>query len=276
MGVCSGPPELSAIIASLDVGMSEPSEVHPARLFEFVSSPGLVVLFLSFHPAHRFNQALPRHFRAADGSEIAWGRVGLIELVASGGAAIGFLKRGLFECGVSMPLDVLPGYYLFEGGQMLAWDSGLASKADVDAIVGASLLGLLGYALTRKLVLVGKAARMGAQEAVAARVGARFSRVAAEPRRAPGNGSGYSAPPPDPATELANAYRLLEVDPSASDREIQLAWRKLQAKLHPDHAMHDPVEFERRSRLIAELNRARDVIRAHRAGYGWRERRASA
>ncbi|HEX8110135.1 MAG TPA: J domain-containing protein, partial [Kofleriaceae bacterium] len=75
-------------------------------------------------------------------------------------------------------------------------------------------------------------------------------------------------PPPDPprttTDELLRAYQTLGVSPTATDEEVQQAWRRLRVELHPDAAAGDPVEFERRSRLSAELNRARDIIFAHR------------
>jgi DnaJ-domain-containing protein 1 len=243
-------------------GMSEPVDVEPTRFFEFVSTPGLVVVFLSFHPAHPFNPALSRHMLDADGSAIAMGRVSLVELLVFEASALMFLRDGLRRCGVSHFFDVLPGYYLFAGGHMLAWHSGLPSKDDGETLARASLLGLIAYAVTRELMLVAKAVQLGSREAVAMRMAAEFRARAAEYRAAP---RATPPRPPSPENELLNAYRLLGVDPSASDREINAAWRKLQVELHPDRAANDPQEFARRSRVMTELNRARELIRAHRA-----------
>jgi DnaJ domain len=240
--------------------MSEPIDVDPTEFFEFVGRPGLVVVFLPFHRAHPFNRALPRHLRNADGSAVPIGRVSLIELVLVAGPAVTYLQHGLRAHGVSRLFDVLPGYYLFEDGELLAWEPGLPTTADIDVLVGASLLGLIAYAFTRDLVFLAKALRLGAQEAVAARMAARFGEAAAAPRARP-----TAAPRPNPANELLNAYRLLGVDPSASDREVSSAWRRRQAELHPDRAAGDPQEFARRSRIALALNRARELIRAHRA-----------
>jgi hypothetical protein len=35
---------------------------------------------------------------------------------------------------------------------------------------------------------------------------------------------------------------------------------------HPDHAAANPGEFERRSRISCDINRARDIIESHRSG----------
>jgi DnaJ-domain-containing protein 1 len=251
--------------------MSEPIDIEPSRFFEFVSTPGLVVVFLSFHPAHPFNPALSRHLLDGSGSPIAIGRVNLVELLVFEGAAVMFLRDGLRRCGVSHLFEVLPGYYLFASGQMLAWHSGLPSKDDGQTLLRASLLGLLAYAVTRELLLVGKAVLIGTHEAAALRIAGQFRTRAAEYRADP---RATTAPPPRPEHELLNAYRLLGVDPSASDREINAAWRKLQSELHPDRAASDPQEFARRSRIVTELNRARELIRVHRAGGGHHRRAA--
>jgi DnaJ-class molecular chaperone len=67
------------------------------------------------------------------------------------------------------------------------------------------------------------------------------------------------------------AYQTLGVLPSVSDREVQQAWRKRRIENHPDSAAHDPVEFQRLSRISSDLNRARDIILRHRG----REKRAA-
>jgi hypothetical protein len=259
---CTSDPRIS----HRGAGMSEPVDIEPTRFFEFVSTPGRVVVFLALHPAHPFNDALPRHLQDG-GPAITIGRVNLVELLAFEAAAMMFLRDGLRSCGVSHVFEVLPGYYLFIGGRMLAWDSGLPGTDDIETLARATLLGLLAYAVTRDLLLIARAVQLGSQEATAVRMTAHFRVREAEYRRTP-----YAAPPPppNPASELLNAYRLLGIDPSVSDHEVNVAWRKLQAELHPDRAAGDPREFDRRSRLAAELNRARELIRTHRArARGW-------
>ncbi len=245
--------------------MGEPVDLDPTQFFEFVGSSGIVVVFLPFHAAHPFNHALCRHLRAPDGSTIPIGRVSLIELVLGAAPAVVFLQHGLRACGVSRLFDVLPGYYLFADGRMLAWESGFPTTADLDVLMGASLLGAIGYAFTRDLGFIAKALLLGAHEAVAVRMTSRFQRAATEPPATP-----RPPPPsgPSAASELLNAYRLLGVDPGASDREVNAAWRRRQAEVHPDRVATDPREFERRGRISMELNRARAIIRAHRAHRG--------
>lgn len=245
--------------------MTEPIEIQPAGFFEFVARRGLVVVFVAMHPMHPFNSALPRHL--ADTGTI--GRVELPELAAEIPVLL-YLRDGLRSLGVTHVFEVMPGYYSFVDGRLLAWDSGLPGREDLDLVLRASLLGLVAYAITRNPMLIARATQLGAREAAALRMADAFRACEAEYRSNPW-ASGPPPPPPNPADELLNAYRLLGVDPSASDREVNTAWRKLQTELHPDHVAGDPGEFERRSRLATEINRARELIRAHRS----RARRAA-
>jgi curved DNA-binding protein CbpA len=89
-------------------------------------------------------------------------------------------------------------------------------------------------------------------------VAARFVAAAAPRTREGERGAGRTD------DELARAYALLGVASSASDAEVARAWRRRLLEVHPDRAAGDATEFARRTQLAAELNRARDLIRAAR------------
>jgi hypothetical protein len=238
--------------------MGDPIELDAASFFDFISTPGPVVLYLSFHPALPFNRALPRRVRE-EGSDVPFGTVKLLDLVTSASPALPFLQRGLSSCGVQAPFDVLPGYYLFHDGHMLAWDLGLPIGDDVHAIARGSVLGIVAFMFTQDVAILGKTLRMATDEATAARLTSRFRDVFDD------RGAAASPPRPTRDDDLARAYRTLGVPPTAADQEVEAAWRKLRVKFHPDRAAADPGEFQRRSRLAAELNWARDVIRQLRS-----------
>ena len=61
---------------------------------------------------------------------------------------------------------------------------------------------------------------------------------------------------------IDNAYRVLEVDPSASDEEVKQAYRRLAKKYHPDANPGDAVAAER----MAQVNAAYDEIINFRQG----------
>jgi len=242
--------------------MSEPTPIAGVHLFEFVRSSERVVVLVSVHRWQRFSRALGEELRQ-EHPDIALGTVDLTDLLTAGGPALRFLHQGLYECGAPSALGVLPGYCLFVRGRMLAWDAGLPAFADVAAIARSALLGALWAGVTRDVTFVGQALHLAADQASGERVAARFRRVSAEE---PTSRGAREPQPPPPREDLYWAYQVLGVGPSATDREVQDAWRRRQKESHPDHAAQDPAEFERRSRLSAEINRARDIITEHRAG----------
>jgi DnaJ domain len=241
--------------------MDDPVQVDPAHFFEFIGTPGISVVFVSLHPMHPFNRALHRRFHEQYGDAVPFATIKLVELIITSSPVMPFLQQGLLSCGVVPVLDVMPGYYLFHGGRMLAWDSGLPTAADVQPILRGSLLGAVAFAFTRDLALLRKALRIASDEATAHRLSHRFHSAF--------EGRDHDAPnrPPRPPSrdDVEQAYRTLGVTPAATDREVTTAWRKLGLQFHPDRAATDAAEFERRSRLSAEINRARDIIRNHRA-----------
>src|SRR5262245_53983897 len=101
----------------------EPIPVDAARFFDFVADPALAVLFVSVHPAHRFNRALSQRLAAEHPVAVTFGSIGFAELLVGGGAALPFLQQGLEACGGPSSFGVLPGYWLVRSGEVLAWDS---------------------------------------------------------------------------------------------------------------------------------------------------------
>lgn len=73
---------------------------------------------------------------------------------------------------------------------------------------------------------------------------------------------------------VADAYRLLEIEPAATDDEVRHAWRDMTKVWHPDRFAHD-AELQRKAQeKLKEINGAYEVILADRAGGGWRRRPA--
>jgi hypothetical protein len=242
--------------------VTEPIPIDAADFFEFIGDSGLAVVLVSVHPLHEFNRALSQQL-ASEHKAIAIGTVDLYDLLATGSSAMRFLHQGLRGCGAPSAFGVLPGYCLFRGGEMLAWDAGLPSFADVEAIARSALLGAIWSGVSRDLAFMRQALQMAADQAAAQRVAAVFRRAIA------GEGTKRQAPresQPPPVDELYWAYQLLGVLPTASDREVHDAWRQKRMETHPDHAGPDAAEFERRSRISREINRARDLIMSHRYG----------
>lgn len=234
------------------------TQAHPiagARLLEFIGDSGAAVVLVSVHRRHTFNATLARHLAKKD-TEIRLGIVNVLDLLATGGGAVPFLIAGLAARGTTTSFGVLPGYYLFSNGRMLAWDAGLPSRADGETIAGGLLLGTIWTGVTRDFSFIAQALHLAADETGAQRVAARFNNLLA-------NDSGHGAHTREyrssPRTDIGWACATLGVGPNASEREIQQAWRRLRIAHHPDHA-RDRADFERRSQLSVEINHARDIL----------------
>ncbi|MBK8258885.1 MAG: DnaJ domain-containing protein [Polyangiaceae bacterium] len=239
--------------------MRVPVEVSAAQFFDFIQGSERVVMFVSLDPAYTYNMALVRWLEQESDNGIWFGTAGFLDLLLGDTPALPFLHVGLYTCGVHSPIGALPGYYLFQNGRMVGWDAGLPGTEDASLIAKGSLLGFVAFAFTNDVGLILKGFRFAAEEATGARLAQRFKRIFEEVRQS-------RAPRPESeGGDLTDAYTTLGVDPSASDEEVERAWRDLRVKFHPDLVADDPVEFERRSRLASKMNRARDRIRAARS-----------
>jgi hypothetical protein len=245
--------------------MGEPAPIDPARFFEFVASAPLVVVFVAIHPLHAFNPALSGHLTGEGDDDVRFGVVPLAELMLASARALPYLHQRLRACGAPSFFGVTPGYWLFCGGEMIAWQSGLPGTGDLRAIARSGLIGVLWSGLSRDLAFLGQAFQMAASEAAAQRVAGVFRQAVADHRS--GRRAPFASDEPGSPDEILRAYRMLGLRPDATDAEINEAWRKRRMETHPDRAGEDPAEFERRNRMSAEINLARDVLlnQRHRA-----------
>jgi hypothetical protein len=238
----------------------QPRRIDAGRFFEFIRSSELAVVFVSAHRVHTFNRDLSRRL-VSEHQGLKTGTLRLAALLRSSPSVLRFLHQGLRSCGAPSRFGVLPGYYLFRRGEMLAWDSGLPVFDDVLALARSALLGVVWSGFSSDAAFIRQAVHTAADQVAAQRITLLFRQAIAgaeSRRRAP-----RDADPP-PADELFWAYQVLGVVPTATDREVHSAWRRRRAEAHPDHAVGDPIEFERRSRVSRDINRARDIIDEHR------------
>jgi hypothetical protein len=238
-----------------------PASVVASRLFEFTGGPGLSALLISVHPLHAFSDALGQ-LLTAEHTSVALGTVDLRDLVVTG-PALRFVHEGLYRCGAPSRWGVVPGYCLFRQGEMLAWDSGLPRMDDVHLVARGAVVGAVWSAVERDPAVFGEALRQCADYVAAARVAARFREAASAPKAQPREERQWTRNEPrwaPPIEDLAWAYAQLGIGASATDEAVHQAWRQRRMACHPDYAVEDPVEFARRSRLSADINRAREII----------------
>lgn len=244
--------------------MSDPTRIEAPRLFEFIGNSGLAAILVSAHPIHTFNPHLA-HQLVADHKQISLGVVDLRELILMNTDALRYLHQGLRHCGAPSDWGVLPGYCLFRNGEMLVWDLGLPTFNDLEAIARSALVGVVFWGVSQDKSFIGQALRTAAEQVSGYRVAARF-RQAVSDRHSENESADDRPAGARPADDLYWAYQVLGVLPTASDHEIHQAWRRRRTEHHPDTVATDPAEFERRSRLSADINRARDIIVGYRSG----------
>jgi hypothetical protein len=237
--------------------MIEPVAVDASDFFQFIGGAPFAALLVSVHPLHAFNKPLGERLLAAH-PDVKFGTIDFRNLILAGGPALSAIHRGLLRCGAPGALGVLPGYCLFQRGEMIAWEAGLPTFADVEAIATSAWFGAVVSGVTRDMGYLGRSLQLAADEVTADRVAERFHRAITEGGRA-------RPQAPDPATDVNWAYQALGVTPEATDREIRAAWRQRRKDAHPDLASADPSEFARRSSVSVDMNRARDIIERHRA-----------
>src|SRR5687768_319033 len=68
---------------------------------------------------------------------------------------------------------------------------------------------------------------------------------------------------------LDDSYRLLDLDPNASDEELKRAHRDLMKVWHPDRFGHDPSLRRKAEEKLKAINEAYERIAEARVG-GWR------
>ena len=74
---------------------------------------------------------------------------------------------------------------------------------------------------------------------------------------------------------VADAYRLLEIEPAATDDEVRHAWRDMTKVGHPDRFAHDADLQRKAQEKLKEINGAYEARLADRSGRGgWRRRPA--
>lgn len=238
--------------------MGEPIAVDAANFFEFINGTPCAALLVSVHPMHTFSQPLGERLRAAQPGATL-GTIDFRNLILAGGPALGAIHHGLVQCGAPGALGVLPGYCLFQRGEMIAWEAGLPTFADIEAIARSAWLGAVVAGVARDLSYLGRSLQLAAEEVTADRVAERFRKAIAD------GGSRARRHAPAPSDDIGWAYQTLGVTPDMSDRDIRAAWRQRRKDAHPDLACGDRSEFARRSGVSVDMNRARDIIERHRA-----------
>lgn len=245
---------------------SEIEEVNQNTLPQFISSRQICVLSAQTNFELGFNYILKTQLQHRFQDRINLGLMDLSKVDHNNRTINEFVKTWMPKIGLPPSNSIFPGYYLFKNGKLIAHHAGTIDRSEVDAnlqgmaaIIGA-ITGLI-VGIAEKDTWKGLEAFLKTMEAPQAfKVLTFFTQVLGE------KNSSESRQRQEEvfSDELENAYKLLGVTPSATDEEIKKAWKSLQLKFHPDMTQ-DSNEKERRTKLIAEINNARDLIKKTRA-----------
>jgi hypothetical protein len=235
---------------SRTVGLTEGS------FFSFVSKESVSVVFLAAHRAHAFNEALLEQISRMVGP-VPFGCLTLTELSISHSAALEFLAsvKGKEQTAAV----VVPGYYLFRGNKLLAHDLGLPCASEFPRLLRKALRAV-AFPRWGESSGLAHSLFVAANQVAAPRIARRF----VEAMRASQDETARTRERVPSPEELHWAYGALGVRDRDTEATVNEAWRQLRALNYPDHALGDTLEVQRRTVISRDLNRARDVIRAHR------------
>ena len=175
-----------------------------------------------------------------------------------------FIDVSLPKIGLTTGGAIYPGYYLFKDGILKAYHPATIDLNKIDPHIDgiAALFGVVAgliVGVSEKNTEKGFEVFFEAMEApVSFKVFQFFKEILGA------KNSSYSQQRHQFVynEEILNAYKLLQVSPSASDEEITKAWKKLQLKNHPD--LH-PNDIDAKTKYCIEINNAYDLIKKYRA-----------
>jgi hypothetical protein len=172
-----------------------------------------------------------------------------------------------------------PGYYLFLGGAVRAYQSGLVDfKRDYLSVGIGGVVGLIAlfdnriswmknsvYVFQAQATLRVVGAFMNVIAARAQTVAAGAQRTASAPPKPPPH-SMPALPPAPPIDELAVAFETFDLQTTATQAEVKVRYRELAKQWHPDRFVDNHPNANVAAMRMTQINVAYSVICAAR---GW-------
>jgi hypothetical protein len=241
----------------------KPKEITALSLQTFLKSNVICVLKANAGIGNSFNQFLLQQLESDYPNQINVGWVDLKKLSYRSKIIQEFAKVWLPNIGLSNNDTILPGYYLFKKGKLIAFHPGTLDLQNIDpamakfTLVSGSIAGLIVGLVERDgvkglktfLDILDMPTAFKVLDFFKQSLGSQNSTYSQYQQRVV-----YE-------DELTKAYKLLDVSPGATDDEVKKAYRKAILKYHPDKDHNDK---EGRTKMTAEINNAYDLIKKER------------
>ncbi|MFC0876974.1 J domain-containing protein [Saccharicrinis sp. FJH2] len=242
--------------------MENVKEIFSSNFLDSITSVDLFVLRAKTGNELDFNKILQLQFEQHYSDRISLGWINISEINYNEKIITEFVKSWIPDIGLQKTESVMPGYYLFKNGKLIAYHPGTIDLSKINQQVHGlsaifSVIAGLVVGLVEKDFLKGVEAFLNTLEAPQAFKVFEFFKEALGDAQSSSKQRQQSVF----NEELDRAYKILGVSPDNTDEEIKKAWKKLQLKYHPDKSIENKDE---RTKIIAEINNAYDLVKKSR------------
>lgn len=239
------------------------------NLFDFLDLQEISIIKINTKYKSDFNSYLKQNLYSAYKNRIEFGVLNPDEIDHRIPEVQKWLKNILLGNFETLP----SGYYLFVDGEAIAYHPGTIEAIDISkmstsdvniqgaSIIGGAILGLLAKLFTGDSELGWKTFMSGIETPQALKISDFFKKILNNYYNSKNGRSKneytYKEQKRIIKTELEKAYALFGVTLNATDKEINVARKKLLFKHHPDRNMDD---YEAKNKFTTEINAAFDLI----------------
>lgn len=239
------------------------TNISSSSFEKFINSRKLCVLFSYNGIGFGFNKYLKQQLEKKYKSLVATGTQDLSKVDYKSAKISDFVKTWIPNIGLPPTNSIYPGYYLFKDGVLVAYHPGTMDPKYADPKVD-GFITLFNATVALLIGIFEKDAKKGFQffvEGILATNGLKVFQFFEQSLKE--KNSNYSRAKQQTVyeDELSKAYKILGVQPNASDEEIKRSWKRMIKEHHPDKSQKDK---EARTKLSAEINNAYQLIKTSR------------
>jgi hypothetical protein len=245
----------------------QPKQVTASNLASFIGSAEITVIRVTTRPGIHFNAFLEGQLKAAFPGRTKTGCLHIRPNDYRNTVIKEFLRSWIPKIGLAGTNSILPGYYLFQKGSLLAYHPGTIDLNQTDlqvqkvTFIAGSILGIL-IGLLEKSTLKGVQTFAATMEAPTGMKVFEFFKKALYSKTFNYSQQQKHAQQDILDEEIKKAYKLLNVLPTATDAEVRRARNIAIKAVHPDK---NGLNQEACNQLTAEINNAYELITKSRA-----------